>query len=219
MYRTVLLPLYFSSKQWFCIIFFSYIQVMVFVHARNQTSKTANFLKEMAQKKGCLALFEPDKSFKAKNAVHTATNKSLVNFLPFGLGIHHAGMLRKDRSEVEKCFLDGAIKVLVCTATLAWGVNLPAHGVIIKGTKLYDSKKSAFVDLDILDVMQIFGRAGRPQFDTSGKGIIITSLDKMHFYLSALTNQVPIESKLLNALTDNLNAEVSLKFHFFFYFC
>lgn len=41
-------------------------------------------------------------------------------------------MLRRDRSEVEKCFLAGAIKVLVCTATLAWGVNLPAHGVIIK---------------------------------------------------------------------------------------
>lgn len=41
-------------------------------------------------------------------------------------------MLRKDRNEVEKCFLQGAIKVLVCTATLAWGVNLPAHAVIIK---------------------------------------------------------------------------------------
>lgn len=140
-------------------------------------------------------------------------------------------MLRKDRNEVEKCFIQGAIKVLVCTATLAWGVNLPAHAVIIKvnfhvifvtqtdkymflqGTKLYDSKKSAFVDLDILDVMQIFGRAGRPQFDTSGTGLIITTHDKMNFYLSAMTNQIPIESKLLNALTDNLNAEVITSFN------
>lgn len=56
--------------------------------------------------------------------------------------------------------------------------------------------------------MQIFGRAGRPQFDTSGTGIIITTHEKMNFYLSALTNQIPIESKLLNALADNLNAEV-----------
>ncbi|KRT80228.1 helicase, partial [Oryctes borbonicus] len=119
-------------------------------------------------------------------------------------------MLRRDRNEVEKCFLQGAIKVLVCTATLAWGVNLPAHAVIIKGTKLYDSKKSAFVDLDILDVMQIFGRAGRPQFDSSGTGIIITTQDRINFYLSAMTNQIPIESKLLNALTDNLNAEIVL---------
>lgn len=36
------------------------------------------------------------------------------------------------RNLVEKYFAEGAIKVLVCTATLAWGVNLPAHAVIIK---------------------------------------------------------------------------------------
>lgn len=51
---------------------------------------------------------------------------------PDGFGIHHAGMLRQDRNLVEKYFLEGYIKVLVCTATLAWGVNLPAHAVIIK---------------------------------------------------------------------------------------
>lgn len=185
-------------------------QVMVFVHARNQTTKTANYLKETASKRSILNLFEPDKSFKSQKSITNNNNKLLVNFLPYGLGVHHAGMLRRDRNEVEKCFLNGAIKVLVCTATLAWGVNLPAHGVIIKGTKLYDSKRGNFVNLDVLDVMQIFGRAGRPQFDTSGHGIIVTTHDKMHFYLSALTNQIPIESKLLDALTDNLNAEIIL---------
>lgn len=41
-------------------------------------------------------------------------------------------MIRSDRNEVESAFKMGVIKVLVCTATLAWGVNLPAHGVIIK---------------------------------------------------------------------------------------
>ena len=41
-------------------------------------------------------------------------------------------MLRHDRHLVEKYFGDGLIKCLVCTSTLAWGVNLPAHAVIIK---------------------------------------------------------------------------------------
>lgn len=50
-----------------------------------------------------------------------------------GIGIHHAGMLRADRTMTEQMFECGIIKVLCCTATLAWGVNLPAHTVIIKG--------------------------------------------------------------------------------------
>ena len=67
---------------------------------------------------------------------------------------------------MEKLFSEGLIQLLVCTATLAWGVNLPAHTVIIKGTQLYDPQKGSFVELSMLDVMQMFGRAGRPQFDT-----------------------------------------------------
>lgn len=73
---------------------------------------------------------------------------------------------------------------------------------------MYDSKHGSFVDLGILDVLQIFGRAGRPQFDTSGHGIIITCHDKLSHYLSLLTNQFPIESNFTACLADNLNAEV-----------
>ena len=64
------------------------------------------------------------------------------------------------------------------------------------------------MDLGILDVMQIFGRAGRPQFDTFGLGTIITTHDKLSHYLSLLTRQNPIESQFVNSLVDNLNAEV-----------
>lgn len=61
--------------------------------------------------------------------------------------MHHAGMLRPDRNLTERLFSEGAIKVLCCTATLAWGVNLPAHTVIIKGTQIYDAQKGSFTEL------------------------------------------------------------------------
>jgi activating signal cointegrator complex subunit 3 len=100
--------------------------------------------------------------------------------------------------------------VLVSTATLAWGVNLPAHTVIICGTQLYDASQGRFVELGMLDVQQIFGRAGRPQYDTSGEGIIITELEQMTHYLRLMTHQLPIESRFVEHLEDHLNAEVVL---------
>jgi activating signal cointegrator complex subunit 3 len=81
---------------------------------------------------------------------------------------------------------------------------------LIQGTQLYNAEKGAFVDLGILDVLQIFGRAGRPQFDKHGEGMIITTHDKLSQYLSLLTRQQPIESQFVNNLTDNLNAEIAL---------
>ncbi len=59
-------------------------------------------------------------------------NKAIRDLFADGFSVHHAGVLRQDRTLVEKLFSEGLIKVLVCTATLAWGVNLPAHAVIIK---------------------------------------------------------------------------------------
>uniref|UniRef100_A0AAQ5X6T8 Activating signal cointegrator 1 complex subunit 3 n=1 Tax=Amphiprion ocellaris TaxID=80972 RepID=A0AAQ5X6T8_AMPOC len=142
--------------------------------------------------------------------IQRSRNKQMKEIFPEGFGIHHAGMLRSDRNLMESMFSKGHLKVLVCTATLAWGVNLPAHAVIIKGTQIYDAKRGALVDLGILDVMQIFGRAGRPQFDKYGEGTIITTHDKLSHYLTLLTQQNPIESQFLDSLADNLNAEIAL---------
>ena len=111
---------------------------------------------------------------------------NLKDLLPFGFAIHHAGMTRVDRTLVEELFADGHIQVLVSTATLAWGVNLPAHAVIIKGTQIYNPEKGRWVELSPQDVLQMLGRAGRPQFDTFGEGIIITNHSELRSSASLL---------------------------------
>lgn len=55
---------------------------------------------------------------------------------------------------------------------------------------MYDNSKGTFVDLSVLDVLQVFGRAGRPGFETSGQGFICTTGDKLQHYLDAVTSQV-----------------------------
>ena len=47
------------------------------------------------------------------------------------------------------------LQVLVATSTLAWGVNTPAHLVVIKGTEFYDAPTKSYVDFPITDVLQV----------------------------------------------------------------
>lgn len=52
------------------------------------------------------------------------------------LAFHHAGLSYEDREHIENAYRNGAIKILLSTNTLATGVNLPAHTVIIKSTEV-----------------------------------------------------------------------------------
>ncbi|RDA90463.1 hypothetical protein CP533_3932 [Ophiocordyceps camponoti-saundersi (nom. inval.)] len=188
-------------------------QVMVFVHSRKDTMVTAKMLHQKAVEQMCSDLFDPSghpRYDQASRDIRTSRSKDLRELLSKGIGIHHAGMARADRNLMERLFGEGVLKVLCCTATLAWGVNLPAAAVIIKGTQVYSAQAGKFVDLGILDVLQIFGRAGRPQFEDTGIGMICTTHDKLQHYLTAVTEQLPIESKFSAKLVDNLNAEIAL---------
>lgn len=188
-------------------------QTLVFVHSRKETAKTAKFIRDMALEKETITQFvRPDSATREilQTEVEDVRDPNLQDLLPFGFAIHHAGMSREDRTLVEDLFTAGHIQVLVCTATLAWGVNLPAHTVIIKGTQIYNPEKGRWVELSSQDMLQMLGRAGRPQYDTTGEGIIITNHSELQYYLSLLNQQLPIESQLVSKLADNLNAEVVL---------
>ncbi|KAI0117220.1 Sec63-domain-containing protein [Daldinia grandis] len=188
-------------------------QVMVFVHSRRDTLLTAKMLHKKATEDNCTDLFDSMEHPYYEQAIRdmkSSKARELRDLVPKGLGIHHAGLTRSDRNLMEKLFGEGVMKVLCCTATLAWGVNLPAAAVVIKGTQVYSAQDGKFIDLGILDVLQIFGRAGRPQFEDTGIGMICTTQDKLDHYRRSVTAQQPIESKFSSKLVDNLNAEIAL---------
>jgi len=78
-----------------------------------------------------------------------------------GYAYHHAGLSSQDRQKVESLFKEGKIKALCSTSTLAAGVNLPAHLVIIKSTEQYNGNQ--YCEYEEMDILQMMGRAGRRQ--------------------------------------------------------
>jgi superfamily II DNA/RNA helicase len=83
-----------------------------------------------------------------------------------GVGVHHAGLLPKYRRVVEELFGRKLLAVVICTETLASGINLPARSVVLASLVKGPVGKQKLVDAST--AQQIFGRAGRPQYDDKG---------------------------------------------------
>ncbi|RCK66017.1 Pre-mRNA-splicing helicase BRR2 [Candida viswanathii] len=179
-------------------------QIIVFVHSRNETFTTAKYLAEKLD----VDIVEHEGTKEVLKQEAEAMGIKLRDIITQGFGVHHAGLTKQERATVEDLFAQGHLRVLVSTATLAWGVNLPAHTVIIKGTETYSPETGTWVQLSPQDILQMLGRAGRPRYDKNGEGIIITSQDEIQYYLAILNQQLPIESQLVHKLVDSVNAEV-----------
>jgi superfamily II RNA helicase len=92
--------------------------------------------------------------------------KEVKKLLRHGLGIHHAGLLPKYRTLVEKLAQRGLLKVICGTDTLGVGVNVPIRTVVF--TQLFKYGGQGTKTLAVRDFKQIAGRAGRRGFDDIG---------------------------------------------------
>ena len=92
--------------------------------------------------------------------------KEMKKLLRHGIGIHHAGLLPKYRTLVEKLAQKGLLKVICGTDTLGVGVNVPIRTVVF--TQLFKYGGQSTKTLAVRDFKQIAGRAGRRGFDDIG---------------------------------------------------
>lgn len=90
----------------------------------------------------------------------------LKQILIRGIGVHHAGVLPRYRRIVEELFQEKLLSVCVCTETLAAGINLPARSVVLP--TLLKGPRGKMKLMEASSAHQMFGRAGRPQFDDRG---------------------------------------------------
>ena len=90
----------------------------------------------------------------------------LKQILIRGVGVHHAGVLPRYRQIVEDLFQKKLLSVCVCTETLAAGINLPARSIVMP--TLLKGPRGKMKVVEAASAHQMFGRAGRPQFDDRG---------------------------------------------------
>ncbi|CAL4886678.1 unnamed protein product [Urochloa decumbens] len=143
-----------------------------------------------------------------REASLSCSDKQLQACIVHGVGFHNGGLCLKDRNLVEGLFLKGDLQILCTTNTLAHGVNLPAHTVVIKSTQFFNKEKGQYVGYERSMVLQMCGRAGRPPFDDTGTIIIMTRKDTVHLYENLLNGCEMVESQLLPCAVEHLNAEI-----------
>ncbi|KAJ2891844.1 putative ATP-dependent DNA helicase [Zalerion maritima] len=179
--------------------------IMVFCFTRKSCEATALVLANM-----WMSLRMEDKIWPTPTKKIHVEDSKLAEITRAGVAFHHAGLGHHDRQAAENGFLSGQISAICCTSTLAVGVNLPCHTVILKGTVGFSDGKTAQEYSDI-EVMQMLGRAGRPQFDTSARGIVLTTRNNEQRYQRMLSGQEVLESTLHRSLICHLNSEIVLR--------
>jgi ATP-dependent RNA helicase HelY len=93
--------------------------------------------------------------------------------LEAGVAAHHAGMVPPFKEVVEACFVEGLVKVVFATETLAVGINMPAKTVVIEKLSKFTGDHHAFLTPG--EYTQLTGRAGRRGMDDLGYAVVLWS--------------------------------------------
>ncbi|WVN87673.1 uncharacterized protein L203_102859 [Cryptococcus depauperatus CBS 7841] len=180
--------------------------VLVFCPTRKSCQATAEFIFNQYEKARARGLKLPWHHPPGRRL--DLQDKKLAELSTCGIAIHHAGLDYGDRRAIEDAYRDGKLHMIASTSTLAVGVNLPAHTVIIKGVMAWQGPGVGFKEYSDIDIQQMVGRAGRPQYDRSGVVVVMCERTKVRKYQSMLNSQTILESCLHENLTEHLNSEI-----------
>ncbi|MFB6071704.1 MAG: DEAD/DEAH box helicase [Halobacterium sp.] len=131
---------------------------------------------------------EPERLYDLSTSSH--------NFVANGVVAHNTS---DHRELVEDAFRDRLIRVVSATPTLAAGVNTPSRRVVVRDWQRYDGTAGGMQPLDVLEVHQMFGRAGRPGLDPYGEAVLLAnSHDELEelFDRYIYAEPEPVRSKL-----------------------
>ncbi|MCK4476232.1 MAG: DEAD/DEAH box helicase, partial [Methanophagales archaeon] len=178
-------------------------QVLVFVNTKRGS---ASFARKIA------AQLKMANKELAKLAEHVDIGvDDLAEMVECGVAYHNSWLHPEQRRAIEESFRNRVLKVICCTPTLAMGVSLPAKMVLIRNYKFFTLGRGN-EPMPVCWVKQVFGRAGRPEYDEYGIGLIVArSEDEREeiedFYINGELEE--IESRFsAEAMTEQILATI-----------
>jgi replicative superfamily II helicase len=154
-------------------------QVLIFVAQRRHTESLSRKL----VKSVIPNLAEEERETLSSRFIESrAYPTRLIELMRQGVGFHHAGLNYASRELVEDAFRNGFLRVVCCTTTLSAGIDAPARLVILRDFYVFNQVEMATGEFEIdgmnaNQLHQILGRAGRPDFDSVGYGVIMCNSD------------------------------------------
>lgn len=131
----------------------------------------------------------------------------LTRLLRFGMGFHHGDLPQEIRREMESAIQNAVINLLICTSTLAEGVNLPIRTLVVHTIKRFDGE--ALRPIEQRSIKNIVGRVGRAGKETRGR-IIFANNDERSVVEDVFNdNRMESAYGALFRLIENLNRAVS----------
>ncbi|MDO8955215.1 MAG: DEAD/DEAH box helicase [Gammaproteobacteria bacterium] len=130
-------------------------------------------------------------------------NHLLVNILEYGIGFHHGGLPQEIRREIENGIQNELITILICTTTLAEGVNLPIRTLIIHTIRHHDGTRLR--SLENRKIKNIIGRVGRAGKETRGRVIVVNDKERSLIERVLLDEDMQPAHGALYALIHELN--------------
>ena len=174
-------------------------QALIFVNTKKSAEKTAEEISKKLKTENEI-LESLSESALSSLSRPTKQCERLAHCLKKGIAFHHAGLIQKQKEIIEENFRKGAIKIICCTPTLAYGVDMPAFRAIIKDLRRYTIHGLSWIP--VLDYMQMSGRAGRPNYDNEGQAIAI-----------ALSNaeKEKIEERYVNGSPEDIYSKLAVE--------
>ncbi len=194
-------------------------QIIIFYSTKRNAEagaeKLQKVVKEYLKKNETEKLVEVGKKIVAALGRPTAQCEKLAKCIENGVAFHHSGLVNEQRHEVEGSFRNNLIKVICSTTTLGLGVNLPAHTVLVRDTNRFGDTGMERISAN--EVTQLFGRAGRPKYDTEGRALLIAKakseiVDLYQKYIDAELEPIDSSLGVLPVLRTHVLAFIATEF-------